>query len=203
MPGSFAAPQAGQVCSSGAAHAPQNRRPALFSVPQLGQVIEQKPTAAAVHQFVPERLPPVHQTGARPGVGSCAMETERLAVIPLFGGLDGADLEAIAAAATEVEAAEGQTLVTEGDFGHALYAIESGTADVNANDATVVTLGPGDVFGEMAVLASGRRTATVVATSPMQLIAFFKPAVWALERKAPEAVERLRALIAERRASNL
>ena len=67
------------------------------------------------------------------------METERLAVIPLFGGLDGADLEAIAAAATEVEAAEGQTLVTEGDFGHALYAIESGTADVNANGATVVS----------------------------------------------------------------
>jgi hypothetical protein len=37
----------------------------------------------------------------------------------------------------------------------------------------------------------------------MRLIALFKPAVWALERKAPEAVERLRALIAERRASNL
>ena len=131
------------------------------------------------------------------------METERLAAIPLFGGLDGADLEAVAAAATEVEAAEAQTLVTEGDFGHALYAIESGTADVNANGATVVSLGPGDVFGEMAVLASGRRTASVVATSPMRLIVLFKPAVWAIERKAPEAVERLRALIAERRASDL
>ena len=131
------------------------------------------------------------------------METERLAAIPLFGDLNSADLEAVAAAATEVEAAEGQTLVTEGDFGHAMYAIESGTADVSANGRPVFSLGPGDVFGEIAVLASGRRTASVVATSPMRLIALFKPAVWALERKAPEAVERLRALIAERRASNL
>jgi CRP-like cAMP-binding protein len=131
------------------------------------------------------------------------METARLAAIPLFGGLDGGDLETVAAAATEVEAAEGQSLVSEGDFGHALYAIESGTADVSTNGATVRSLGPGDVFGEIAVLASGRRTATVVATSPMRLIALFKPAVWSLEQKAPETAERLRALIAERRASDL
>ena len=131
------------------------------------------------------------------------METARLAAIPLFGGLEGTDLEAVAAAASEVEAAEGQSLVSEGDFGHALYAIESGTAEVSANGATVRSLGPGDVFGEIAVLASGRRTASVVATSPMRLIALFKPAVWALEQKAPDAAARLRALIAARRASDL
>ena len=113
------------------------------------------------------------------------------------------DLDAIAAAASEVEAAEGESIVSEGDFGHALYAIESGTADVSAGGDSVATLGPGDVFGEIAVLASGRRTASVVATSPMRLIALFKPGVWALEKKAPAAAERLRALIAERRASDL
>ena len=131
------------------------------------------------------------------------METARLAAIPLFGDLEGADLEAVAAAATEVEAAAGERVVSEGDFGHALYAIESGTADVSANGAPVASLGPGDVFGEIAVLASGRRTASVVATSPMRLIALFKPAVWALDRKAPETAARLRALIAERRPSGL
>jgi CRP/FNR family transcriptional regulator, cyclic AMP receptor protein len=131
------------------------------------------------------------------------METSRLAAIPLFGGLDDADLTAIAAAASEVEADEGERLATEGDFGHALYAIESGTAEVSSNGETVAALGPGDVFGEMAVLASGRRTASVVATSPMRLIALFKPGVWALEKQSPEAIARLRALIAERRAANL
>jgi len=131
------------------------------------------------------------------------METARLAAIPLFVGLDDADLAAIASAASEVEVTEGQSLATEGDFGHALYAVESGTADVTADGRKLRTLGPGDVFGEIAVLASGRRTASVVATSPMRLIALFKPAVWALEQRAPQAAERLRALIAERRAADL
>jgi len=131
------------------------------------------------------------------------METARLAAIPLFVGLDDADLAAIASAASEVEVTEGQSLATEGDFGHALYAVESGTADVTADGTKLRTLGPGDVFGEIAVLASGRRTASVVATSPMRLIALFKPAVWALEQRAPQAAERLRALVAERRAADL
>ena len=62
-------------------------------------------------------------------------------------------------------------------------------------------LGPGDIFGEVAVLASGRRTATVVSTASMTLIAVFKRDVWALERRSPEAAERLRGLVAERLAA--
>lgn len=131
------------------------------------------------------------------------METARLAAIPLFSGLEDEDLAAIASAASEVAAGEGESVATEGDFGHALYAVESGTAEVTSHGQKLGTLGPGDVFGEIAVLASGRRTATVVATSPMRLIALFKPEVWALERKAPVAAERLRSLIAERRRDDL
>jgi CRP-like cAMP-binding protein len=118
-----------------------------------------------------------------------------------FAALDPSDLERIAERATEVEAAEGDVLATEGDFGYALYAIESGTADVSSDGRLIRALGPGDVFGEIAVLASGRRTATVTATSPMHLLAFFKRDVWALERDCPGVAERLRALIAERQAA--
>ena len=127
------------------------------------------------------------------------MDATRLAAIPLFADLSDADRAAIAESAYEVEATEGQTLATEGDFGYALYAIESGTADVSADGAHLRTLGPGDVFGEIALIASGRRTASVVATSPMKLIALFKRDVWALEQKAPEAATRLRELVASRR----
>jgi CRP-like cAMP-binding protein len=56
-------------------------------------------------------------------------------------------------------------------------------------------VGPGDVVGEIAVLASGRRVASVVATSPVRAIALFKRDVWALENEAPEAARRLRAAI--------
>jgi CRP-like cAMP-binding protein len=131
------------------------------------------------------------------------VDTSRLAPIPLFAGLDERDLAPIAAAASEVEAAAGQTIAAENDFGHALYAIESGTAEVSANGKQLRTLGPGDVFGEIAVVSSGRRTASVVSTSPMRLIAFFKRDVWALERDCPEAAERLRARIAELRTAEI
>jgi CRP-like cAMP-binding protein len=129
------------------------------------------------------------------------MDVPRLMTIPLFAGVDEASLAALAGAATEVQATEGETIATEGDFGHALYAIESGTADVVSAGNTLRSLGPGDVFGEIAVIAAGRRSASVVATSPMRLVAFFKRDVWALERRAPEAAERLRSLIGERTAT--
>jgi CRP-like cAMP-binding protein len=127
------------------------------------------------------------------------MELSRLSAFPLFDGLSEEDLAPIAAAASEVDAAEGEALATEGDFGYALYAIESGTADVTADGEHLRSLGPGDVFGEIAIISSGRRTASVTATSPMRLIAFFKRDVWALEKRSPEAVGRLRELIADRR----
>ena len=60
--------------------------------------------------------------------------------------------------------------------------------------------GPGDIFGEVEVLASGRRTADVVSTTPVSLIAIFKRDVWALERRSPKAAERFRGLVAARLA---
>ncbi len=128
------------------------------------------------------------------------MEADRLASIPFFAALSDEVRASVAEAAFEVEAAEGEQLALEGDFGYALYAIESGTADVSADGQALGTLGPGDVFGEIAVIASGRRTATVVATSSMRLIALFKRDVWALERRDPAAAASLRALVDERRA---
>jgi CRP-like cAMP-binding protein len=126
------------------------------------------------------------------------VETSRLKAIPLFADLDEPALAPIAAVASEAEAAVGQALATEGDFGYGLYAVESGTAEVSVDGSVVRTLGPGDVFGEIAVIVSGRRTASVVASSPMCLIVLFNRDVWALERDAPEVAARLRALIAER-----
>jgi CRP-like cAMP-binding protein len=77
----------------------------------------------------------------------------------------------------------------------------SGTVEVSTDAEKLATPGPGDVFGELAVMAAGRPMASVVATSPVRLIALFKRDVWKLEQRSPQAAERLRALIAERRGS--
>jgi CRP-like cAMP-binding protein len=126
------------------------------------------------------------------------VETTRVAAIPFFADLPEADLSAVARMASELEVATGEAVTSEGDFGHALFVIESGTADVVGDGTTLRAVGPGEVVGEVAVLVSGRRTASVVATSPMRLIVLFKRDVWALERDAPDAARRLNGVLAER-----
>jgi CPA1 family monovalent cation:H+ antiporter len=129
------------------------------------------------------------------------MDSARLAAVPVFADLEPEDLEALAAVASEVTAEAGQVLAGEGDFGHALYAIESGTVEVSRDGEPLRQLAPGDVFGEVAVLGSGRRTADVVASSSVTLIAIFKRDVRALEQRSPETGARLRQLIAGRLAA--
>jgi CRP/FNR family transcriptional regulator, cyclic AMP receptor protein len=125
------------------------------------------------------------------------MDRRKIAAVPMFAGLDDADIDRLSEVATEVDLEAGAALTSEGEFGHALYIVEDGTADVQRDGEVVGTVGPGDVVGEIAVLASGRRTATIVATSPMKLIALFKRDVWVLERNAPAVAERLRELLSE------
>ena len=126
------------------------------------------------------------------------MDRGRIAALTFFAGIPEEELGAIARVASPREFATGEVVTTERDFGHSLFLVEAGSADVSVNGSQVGVVGPGDVVGEVAVLASGRRTASVVATSPMQVIALFKRDVWALERDAPEAARRLRTAIGER-----
>jgi CRP/FNR family cyclic AMP-dependent transcriptional regulator len=129
---------------------------------------------------------------------------DRSRVTPLMA-LDGVpeeELDAVARVATEREFAQGETLMSEGDFGYSLFVIENGSAEVVSHGAKVAEVGPGDVVGEVAVLASGRRTASVIATSPVQALAFFKRDVWRLEDEAPASAERLRAAMDERSESS-
>ena len=72
---------------------------------------------------------------------------------------------------SEVEVEAGAKVVTVDDYGTAIYFIEQGEADVLPDgDEATETLGPGDIFGEIALLLTGERSATVVARTPMQLL---------------------------------
>jgi CRP-like cAMP-binding protein len=126
------------------------------------------------------------------------MDATRLDAIPLFAGLTLDQRASVASACDELSVEAGSTLVQEGDFGYGVFAITSGTADVIIDGAVVRTLGPGDMFGEIAVLSGGRRTATVVAATDMTLITVLNRDMWRLERDSPEIATALRATIAER-----
>lgn len=128
------------------------------------------------------------------------MDEGRLKSIPVFADLSDGAREAIAKLAAEVSVPEGKELVREGDYSYDLITIEEGTARVHTDDQTIAELGPGDIVGEMGVLERAQRSASVTATSPMRLITLTTWDVRKLNRQAPEAVERLKELVAERRA---
>ena len=125
------------------------------------------------------------------------MDPQRVASHAFLAGIPEEELQAITSAASEREYASGETLMAEGDFGHCMLLIDEGTADVSIDGSPVRQVGSGDVVGQVAILSSGRRTASVVATSPVRAFSFYKRDVWALEGTAPEAARRLRAAIEE------
>ena len=126
------------------------------------------------------------------------MDPARLDAIPTFAALDEGGRGQLASVMQEVSVEAGATLATERDFAYEMFAIEDGEADVRNDGDLLRSLGAGDVFGEIALLASGRRTATVVATTPMRLLTLFTRDLQRIERRSPEVAEALRAVMHER-----
>lgn len=89
--------------------------------------------------------------------------------VPMLHPLPLPAIEQLARGLEPLAVPAGTAVVTEGEIGDRYYVIESGEADVLGEDRTVATLGPGEGFGEIALLRSTRRTATVVAKSALEL----------------------------------
>jgi pyruvate,water dikinase len=92
---------------------------------------------------------------------------ESIVHVPLFSGLDSADRDAIAHLFTERVFAPGETVAKEGSEAAAFYLIDSGTATATVHGEFRRTLGPGDYFGEIALLDGGVRSATVTADTEL------------------------------------
>jgi CRP/FNR family transcriptional regulator, cyclic AMP receptor protein len=127
------------------------------------------------------------------------LDASRLKSIPLFQTVSDEELNEIAPFAEEVHVDAGTELVKEGDFSYEFMAIEEGKAEVLRGGEHVADLGPGDFFGEIGLLEKDRRTATVVAKTGMRLITLTGWDMKRMEKVMPEAVERVRAVIEERR----
>ncbi len=107
-----------------------------------------------------------------------AGEHEHLRRIPFFEDLTPEDLERVAKIGERRSFGAGEPIVAEGSEGQAMFVIVSGRASVEAGGRTH-GLGPGDFFGEMALLGRKPRSATVTAIEPVECLVFetmyFKP----------------------------
>lgn len=94
----------------------------------------------------------------------------RLSKVPLFSGCSQKDLQTIARVVKDIDHDEGTVIAREGEPGIGLFVIADGTAEVTIGGARKAKLGPGEFFGEIALLDGGPRTATVTATSDVKLL---------------------------------
>src|SRR5215210_4179821 len=140
--------------------------------------------------------------GAGPDLqGKPLVDAAKLEVIPLFASLAEDDRELIATFTRTVAVPPGEQIATQNDFGYSFFAIADGDADVLVDDQIVTNLGPGDFFGEIALLCTGRRTAAVVSTSPMKLFSLFDRDFRQIESRVPRLARELRRIAGERLAT--
>ena len=98
------------------------------------------------------------------------MDAALLGNIPLFADLDDDKRGRIAGLCQQVEVLPNAMLAKAGEFGYRFFAVLEGSASVRVSGEEIAVLGPGDFFGEMALLEEERRTADVEATSRMKLL---------------------------------
>jgi CRP/FNR family cyclic AMP-dependent transcriptional regulator len=126
---------------------------------------------------------------------------EALRKVPLFSELDDGDLGRLANQMKERRFSEGNPMTSEGSGGAGFFVITEGNATVSVGGDVRATLGPGDYFGEIALIDDGTRSASITAATDVTAYGLtsweFKPFVedhpevaWALLRTL---AERLRA----------
>ncbi|HUK45061.1 MAG TPA: cyclic nucleotide-binding domain-containing protein [Gaiellaceae bacterium] len=127
---------------------------------------------------------------------------ELLRGVPLFADLKPKELKHIAEAMTERRVEPGQDIAVEGKQGVGFFVIESGTARVTIAGESKRILGPGDYFGEIALIVDTPRTATVTAETPLHCWGIarwvFRPLVQDNPTVAWHLLDSLAKLIAER-----
>ena len=117
---------------------------------------------------------------------------DSLAQVPLFAGLPPRHLKRIGDLTEEVRFMEGATVVRQGDAGDTFFVILEGEAKVAGPSGRVVNrLRPGEYFGEISLLDGGPRTASVVAETPLRMLALSRSALLRVVQREPAVGVRL------------
>jgi CRP/FNR family cyclic AMP-dependent transcriptional regulator len=127
---------------------------------------------------------------------------EKLRAIPIFADLDDDALAHVGAVVTEFEAPAGHVLTQPGQEGSGMFILEEGSVDVELPRSGTVTLGPGEFFGELAILAPGvARTARVQASTPVRCLAVARRDFAAILEAEPDIAVAMLPILAQRIAS--
>lgn len=123
---------------------------------------------------------------------------DHLKSLPLFSSCSKRELQNIARAGDEVTVEPGKEMVDQGDIGREAFVILAGQASVRRNGRKIATLGPGDPFGELALLDHGPRTASVVADTQLTVFVLTARRFNAVLDEAPGLSRKLLAALAGR-----
>jgi CRP-like cAMP-binding protein len=126
------------------------------------------------------------------------VDAKSLERVPLFAGLSKREREQVARWADEIDEPAGYRLVDQGTFPHEFFVLLDGTVEVTKDGEHLTDLGPGDFFGEIALVEHERRTATVRATSPVRAIVMHSRDFGAMRGAMPQVCERIETAIRER-----
>ena len=126
------------------------------------------------------------------------MNPAQLEDLTVFSGLSRRQRKTIAQHADEIEIDSGAKMVEQDRLANELYIIRTGSADVFDGDDLINQLGPGDIVGEIGVLETHKRTATVIATSPISAVVMYGPELTALRNSVPALFAELEELIETR-----
>jgi CRP-like cAMP-binding protein len=122
---------------------------------------------------------------------------------PLFAACSKKELAEVASIADEIDLPEGKILIKEGGQGREFFVLVDGTVDVIQGEEKVASMGPGDFFGEIALVAKTPRTATIKATSPVRALVITDRAFRALLDRSPQVQNRVLRALAERVAQTM
>jgi CRP-like cAMP-binding protein len=130
-------------------------------------------------------------------------KVDALAKAPLFAALSRQELGELAKATEDLEVEEGKTLTREGDLGREFFVIVDGDVSVTQDGNEIRRLGPGDFFGEIALIYdNARRTATVTASSPLRFFVLTRQSFRSLLEHQTEIEEKVMAALEERLAAD-